>query len=64
MNAADYDAVVWAGDIYCIECLPDGVDVESDDVQPIFTDSEWDYIPSCCVCGKEHDYIQLIDVIA
>ena len=60
MNASDYDAVIFNYEVYCIECLPAGVDVESDEVQPIFADSEWDYIPSCCVCGKSHDYVSVI----
>ncbi len=49
MNAWDYDAVIFDGDIYCIECLPD--DVDTDDVQPIFAGSEFDYMPHCCECG-------------
>ena len=60
MHAFDYDAVTYDGEIYCIECLPDGVNADDEDVHPIFADSEWDYIPVCCDCGTEHDYINLI----
>ena len=63
MNAADYDAVVFDGDIYCIGCLPDGVNVESDDVHPIFADNECDHALVCCVCGTEHDYMRLLDAV-
>lgn len=61
MNAYDYDAVVYDDEIYCAGCLPDGVDVEDEDVHPIFANAEWEYIPVCCECGTEHDYVTVID---
>ena len=61
MNAVDWYAVAWDGDVYCADCLPDGVGVEDDGVYPIFADSEWDRYPVCCVCGAEHDYVGLIE---
>lgn len=67
MNVFDYDAVIYDNDIYCIECLPDNVNVDDvddngDDIcTPIFAGSEWDYIPVCHHCGTEHDYINLIN---
>jgi hypothetical protein len=61
MKAYDFDAVTFDADIYCVECLPDGVDEDSDEVYPIFADSEWDYVPVCCVCGMEHDYVSVLE---
>lgn len=59
MHAFDYEAVVYEGEIYCTGCLPEGVSVESDEVSPIFADSEWDYYPICSVCGETHTYMNL-----
>jgi len=60
IKSYDYSAVVWDGDVYCIECLPEGVNVEDDDVYPIFAGSEWDYPPVCRKCGEVHDYVSLL----
>ena len=60
MKSYDYYAVVYDSEIYCTECLPSGINAESEGVMPIFADSEWDYIPVCCECGCEHDYINLL----
>ena len=60
MNAWDYKAVGYAGNVYCVECLPAGIDMQSGDVSPIFECSEWDAYPVCCVCGQEHDYVGLL----
>ena len=59
MKAYDFDACVFDGEIYCNACLPDGVDTDSEDVRPVFADSEWDYYPTCCECGAVHDYVSL-----
>lgn len=59
MNAFEFDAVVYDGSVYCVACLPDGVDVNSEDVSPIFADSEWDYYPVCEHCHGVHDYVSL-----
>ena len=61
MKSYDYEAVTYDGDIYCNGCLPEGVNINDEQVHPIFADSEWDYIPVCCVCGREHDYVTVID---
>lgn len=61
MNYHDFDAVVYDGEIFCIACLPDGVNADSDEVSPIFAGSEWGYIPVCCECGTEHDYVTVIE---
>ena len=62
MNCYDFDAVVYEHDVWCIECLPAGINENSNGVVPIFADSEWDYIPTCYVCGGVHDYIMLLEV--
>jgi len=59
VKAYDFDACVFDGEIYCNGCLPEGVDTDSEDVQPVFADSEWDYYPTCCECGAVHDYVSL-----
>jgi hypothetical protein len=60
MNACDFDAVTYDADVYCVECLPHDVDVDSEDVGPIFADQEWDYYPVCCNCGRVHEYVSLL----
>jgi hypothetical protein len=57
MKSYDYEAVAYDGDVYCLGCLPKGVDEK--DADPIFADSEWDYYPVCCVCRGVHDYVNL-----
>lgn len=61
MKSWDYEAVGYEGEIYCIDCLPDGVDMQSHGTSPIFTCTEWDVYPVCYVCGHEHDYVGLIE---
>jgi len=61
MKAYDYEAVVIDCTILCIECLPQGVSVDSEDVSPIFADSEWDRYPVCDKCGYLHNYVNLTD---
>ena len=61
MKSYDFFAVTYEADIYCVGCLPKGVSVDDDEVSPIFADSEWDYPPSCCVCGETHDYVTVLD---
>jgi len=60
MKSYDYNAVVYGNDIYCCECLPADISILDDDVTPIFAGSEWDYMPVCCVCSCEHDYVTII----
>jgi hypothetical protein len=57
MKAWDYDFVTYDGEIYCIDHSPAGLN--HDGVNPIFASSEWDYYPSCDVCGKLCDYVGL-----
>lgn len=60
MKSYNYNAVVYDGEVYCNECLPNKIDIESEEVSLIFADQEWDFIPTCCVCGEKHDYISLM----
>lgn len=61
MKSYDYYAVEYDSEIFCVECLPEGVDADSDEVYPIFADSEWDYAPMCCHCHTEHDYVTVLE---
>ncbi|HOR77238.1 MAG TPA: hypothetical protein PLG04_00345 [Anaerolineaceae bacterium] len=60
MHSYDYEAVVYDGEIYCVDCLPEGVDIDDPEVMPIFADSEWNDVPVCSVCGTAHDYVTII----
>ena len=60
MKSYDYDAVVVDDEIYCVGCKPKNVRIDDPMLSPIFADSEWDYTPVCCVCGTEHDYVNVI----
>lgn len=64
LRGYDWNAVLYDGDIYCDtdthSCLPRGISTENnpDLVTPLFATTEpFDYIPSCCVCGREHEYL-------
>lgn len=59
MESYDFEAVTYDADVYCVGCLPDGVSVDDEECYPVFADSEWDYVPGCCECGREHDYVSL-----
>ncbi len=61
MKSYDFDAVVYNDEVYCVEHLPEGVNIETDDVKPVFASDEWDFFPACEVCGKMHDYVGLTD---
>lgn len=57
MKAYDYDAVVIDGEVYCVDCAPP---TPSEDVVPIFADTEWSAPPECCECGQTHDYVNVV----
>ena len=59
MKSYDYDAVVYDGSEYCVECLPEGVKVHDEDVSPIFADAEMDRPAICDNCGTEHTYMNI-----
>jgi hypothetical protein len=60
-KAWDYDAVTYDGGIYCVDCLPEGVSVDDEDVTPIFTVDELQYAPVCDRCGAVHDYMNVLE---
>ena len=61
MKSWEFDAVVYDGEIYCVECLPEEARIKEDEAWPIFADSEWDHYPICDNCGMEHKYVGLTD---
>ena len=61
MRNNEFEAVVYDGAIYCVECLPDGVDTDDEEVSPIFAGSEWDTAPCCEHCGWVHDYMCVLN---
>lgn len=54
-----YGGYTYDGGCYCPKHLPKGVKPDGEGTHPIFADSEWDYTPSCDVCHKKFDYVQL-----
>jgi hypothetical protein len=59
MKAFDFEAVVYDGAEYCVECLPKGVSVNDEDVSPIFADESRERPAICNECAAEHDYMPL-----
>jgi hypothetical protein len=57
MKSYDFYAVAYDGEVYCKACCP--VPLDSEEVFPVFADSEWDYYPSCNKCGLIHTYMNL-----
>ncbi len=60
MKSYDFDAVTFGGDVYCNECLPSATTPESEEVYPIFADAEFEHVPVCCECGRNHNYVSLL----
>ena len=48
------------GDVYCMggKCLPP---VILGKVVPIYANTTWDHVPICKACGKEHQYMTVLD---
>ena len=62
MKAWDFEAMVYDGEVYCCECLPDEARTKNnDECNPIFASSEWDYYPVCNKCEEQHKYVGLTD---
>ena len=59
MNACNFEAVTYDAQVFCVPCLPDHLNTDSEEVYPVFASSEWDYYPVCDHCGREHDYVIL-----
>jgi len=60
MKLWDFECVAYDGEIYCNDCLPDGVSVNDDEVSPVFAGNEVDSYPVCCECGEKHTYMSLL----
>ena len=58
MKSYDYEGYAMEGYCLCENCA---TDKDKEAGYPIFADSEWDYYPSCDLCGKIFDYINLTD---
>ena len=59
MNATDVVGYTYEASFYCVDCLPDGVDPDGEDVGAVFADSEWDYYPACDSCGERCEDVRL-----
>lgn len=57
MGLGQYKAVIYCGQCLCVACLPP--DHNSEDVEPIFKDTEIDSYPLCALCGELHDYMRI-----
>lgn len=58
MQGFDYDCVAYDASHYCVGCCP--VDLDCDEVHPIFATEELDTAAVCDVCGEIHDYMSII----
>lgn len=47
------------GATYCSHCKQKVKDELPDHLSPVFADSEWDFYPTCDVCGAVMDYVNL-----
>ncbi len=61
MKAFHYEAVVIEGLVYCVECLPEDVSVDDEEVYPIFAGHEMDHAPVCSICDAIHDYMNVLE---
>jgi hypothetical protein len=58
MRPCDFNAVMKDGECYCSRHFTKE-ELESDEVYPIFADSDNDYYPVCAECGMIHTYVDL-----
>lgn len=56
-----FEAVTYDGSVYCVGCLPNGISIDDDEVEPIVAGQEVDSYPTCDACGTEHDYMALLE---
>lgn len=52
------EAVTWEYEVFCVACLPVGIRVENEDIEPIKSKSE-DIAPICVECGRAHYYAKI-----
>jgi len=52
------------GDVICTDCTGQLHPRQEEELgyHPIFADSEWDYYPTCGICGAQLDYVSLTSV--
>ncbi len=62
MTALEFEAVVYNQNVYCVICLPPHVALDDSEVIPICPESVWKKAPTCCKCGRTHDYFPNADV--
>lgn len=60
MKSFDYDCVTIEGLVYCVDCLPEDVDVEDEGVTPVFADTEVEEPLVCAMCDATHDYMNVM----
>jgi hypothetical protein len=60
MKSYDFECVIFDGEVYCSNCLPDDVDINDDDVTPVFASCEVSQPLVCCECHGVHDYMNII----
>jgi hypothetical protein len=54
VKSPDFDVVTFEDELWCVECLPDDIDENSDKVEPWYADlSFWTGYPRCFKCGKD-----------
>jgi hypothetical protein len=64
MKSYDYYGFTTSdGATICLECSRNLSEEETERLHfhPIFADSEWDYYPSCDICGDLLDYVNLTE---
>lgn len=55
-----FRAVVYDGEVRCVECLPPGITIDSGEVDPILAGEEWCGPAICRICRFEHDYMKTV----
>jgi hypothetical protein len=62
MKSYDYEAYTTQnGGVICTDCTGKLTEAQQEEkgFRPIFADSEWDYYPTCDMCNKQIDYVNL-----
>lgn len=60
MNACEVVGYTYDASFYCsVDCLPEGISCNDEEVCAVFADSEWDYYPTCDSCGEQCEDVSL-----